>query len=95
MPEKITVEYTSTAFGPTDTIKGWTPWGVAKTARGLLRVWTEAYKWTHPQQNAYGGHVRLIHNGQQVSGRDALRLLGEANPDPEKYYYLMWSQSIN
>ncbi|MDO8673061.1 MAG: hypothetical protein Q7O66_16760 [Dehalococcoidia bacterium] len=93
MAERITVEYTSRAFGPMDTIRGWEPWGTAKTPRGLLRVWKAAWGWTHPQQNAYGGHVRLTRDGNPITGRHALRLLGDARPDEERYYHLMWSTS--
>ena len=43
---------------------GWGTWGYADSLRGLDRVYRAAYAWTHPQPNAWGGHVQVLKNGQ-------------------------------
>lgn len=66
MPKPIEVQICHRAFAnkvPTDM---WRAYGHAGTPKGAMRHYRRAYRETHPQQNAWSGHVRMLVHGIQV-----------------------------
>lgn len=84
----ITVQRTTGAYAQAVPAGAWHAAGTARTARGLARVYWRTYKATHPQPNAWSGHVRCVsENGTVLDYGSAFVLLGG---DPERLPAKYW-----
>jgi hypothetical protein len=78
----IRVERTYSAYGGRVPEAAWEHYGVARTWRGLERMYRRIDRMIHPQQNAWSGHMRfLTAAGEPIEYRNALKLLGHPDPD--------------
>ena len=84
----ITVQRTNLAYGPAVPESAWYTAGRAKTPNGLERVYWRAYRATHPQPNAWSGHVRCVSDNGTVLdyGTAYVTLGGDPERLPAKYW---------
>jgi hypothetical protein len=60
------IQTVSRPFGPAEKIPPalWRTVARASTQTGAYRAYARYYRWYHPQQGAWSGHVRVRYDGQ-------------------------------
>ena len=58
------IQVVSSAFSGRIPTHLWKTVGRASTQTGAYRRYAREWRWYHPQQNAWSGHVRILWNGQ-------------------------------